>query len=88
MVITPRVNAAVFMGHEGNVTRAIRKVNGNPARRSKLADLETMLVSRDPIDDRFRPLHIGQFEIVATHHTIDAPCWAGCFALEVKRGSE
>ncbi len=35
------------MGHEGNVTRAIRKVSDNPARKSKLADLEAMLVSRD-----------------------------------------
>jgi len=41
------------MGHESNETRTIRKVNGNPARKSKLADLETMLVSRDR--PRFRP---------------------------------
>ena|SRR6478672_7158383 len=35
------------MGHEGNVTRAIRKVNENPVRKSNLAKLEAMLVSRD-----------------------------------------
>jgi len=41
------VAGRLAMGHEGNVTRAIRRVNGNPARKSKLADLESMLVSRD-----------------------------------------
>jgi hypothetical protein len=35
------------MGHEGNVTRAIRRVNEHPARRTNLAKLEAMLVSRD-----------------------------------------
>lgn len=35
------------MGHEGNVTRAIRKVNENPIRKTNLAKLEAMLVSRD-----------------------------------------
>lgn len=35
------------MGHEGNVTRAIRRVDGNPVWKSRLADLESMLVSRD-----------------------------------------
>jgi REP element-mobilizing transposase RayT len=35
------------MGHEGNVTRAIRMVNGSPARSSRLAELEQLLVSRD-----------------------------------------
>jgi hypothetical protein len=35
------------MGHEGNVTRAIRKVSGNRVRKSRLTDLEAMLVSRD-----------------------------------------
>jgi len=35
------------MGHEGNVTRAIRRVNGHPVRRKNLAKLEAMLVSRD-----------------------------------------
>ena len=35
------------MGHEGNVTRAIRRVNEYPAWKSRLADLEAMLVSRD-----------------------------------------
>jgi REP element-mobilizing transposase RayT len=35
------------MGHEGNITRAIRRVNGHSARKSKLAKLEAMLVSRD-----------------------------------------
>ena len=35
------------MGHEGNVTRAIRRVNGDHVRKSKLAKLEAMLVSRD-----------------------------------------
>ncbi|MEO5714155.1 MAG: transposase [Luteolibacter sp.] len=35
------------MGHEGNVTRAIRRVSEHPARKVKLADLEAMLVSRD-----------------------------------------
>lgn len=35
------------MGHEGNITRAIRKVNESTARKSKLAELEAMLVSRD-----------------------------------------
>lgn len=35
------------MGHEGNVTRAIRRVNGDRARKSNLAKLEAMLVSRD-----------------------------------------
>ncbi len=36
-----------WRGHPGNVTRATRKVNGSPARKSKLADLESMLASRD-----------------------------------------
>jgi putative transposase len=35
------------MGHEGNVTRAIRRVNEYPAWKSKLMSLESMLVSRD-----------------------------------------
>lgn len=35
------------MGHEGNVTRAIRRVNEHPVRKSNLANLEAMLVSRD-----------------------------------------
>jgi putative transposase len=35
------------MGHEGNVTRAIRKVNEHPARAKNLVKLEAMLVSRD-----------------------------------------
>ena len=35
------------MGHEGNVTRAIRRVNEHPVRKIKLARLEAMLVSRD-----------------------------------------
>ena len=35
------------MGHEGNVTRAIRRVNEHPIRKSNLAKLEAMLVSRD-----------------------------------------
>ena len=35
------------MGHEGNVTRAIRRVNEYPAWKSRLANLEAMLVSRD-----------------------------------------
>jgi putative transposase len=32
------------MGHEGNVTRAIRRVNEYPAWKSRLAGLEAMLV--------------------------------------------
>ena len=35
------------MGHEGNVTRAIRRVNEHPVRKINLARLEAMLVSRD-----------------------------------------
>jgi putative transposase len=35
------------MGHEGNVTRAIRRVNEYPAWKSRFADLEALLVSRD-----------------------------------------
>lgn len=35
------------MGHEGNVTRAIRRVNQFPAWKSRLRELEAMLVSRD-----------------------------------------
>ncbi len=35
------------MGHEGNITRAIRRVNGCLLRKSKMAKLESMLVSRD-----------------------------------------
>ncbi|MGL5018704.1 MAG: transposase [Luteolibacter sp.] len=35
------------MGHDGNVTRAIRRVNEYPAWKSKLLSLEAMLVSRD-----------------------------------------
>jgi len=35
------------MGHEGNVTRAIRRVNEHPIRKINLAKLEAMLVSRD-----------------------------------------
>jgi len=35
------------MGHEGNVTRAIRRVYAHQARKSNLAELESMLVSRD-----------------------------------------
>jgi hypothetical protein len=35
------------MGHEGNVPRAIRRVNEYPAWKSVFADLEVMLVSRD-----------------------------------------
>jgi REP element-mobilizing transposase RayT len=35
------------MGHEGNVTRAVRRVNEYPAWKSKLLSLEAMLVSRD-----------------------------------------
>jgi putative transposase len=34
------------MGHEGNVTRAIRRVSECPVRKAKLAELEAMLVSR------------------------------------------
>jgi REP element-mobilizing transposase RayT len=41
------VAGRLAMGHEGNITRAIRRVNGHPARQSKLAKLEAMLVSRD-----------------------------------------
>lgn len=41
------VAGRLAMGHEGNVTRAIRKVEGNPVLKSKLAELELMLVSRD-----------------------------------------
>ena len=41
------VAGRLAMGHEGNVTRAIRRVNGNPVRKTKLAKLEAMLVSRD-----------------------------------------
>jgi hypothetical protein len=35
------------MGHDGNVTRAIRRVNEHPVRKINLAKLEAMLVSRD-----------------------------------------
>jgi hypothetical protein len=35
------------MSHEGNVTRAIRRVNECPVRKRNLEKLETMLVSRD-----------------------------------------
>ena len=35
------------MGHEGNVTRAIRRVNEYPSWKSRLRNLEAMLVSRD-----------------------------------------
>ncbi len=35
------------MGHEGNVTRAIRWVNQHPTRKTNLVKLEAMLVSRD-----------------------------------------
>lgn len=35
------------MGHEGNVTRAIRRVYDHSVRRKNLAKLEAMLVSRD-----------------------------------------
>jgi hypothetical protein len=45
------------MGHEGNVTRAIRRVKENPARKSKLADLEAML---DPFVDPFVRRGTGQ----------------------------
>ncbi|NQW99393.1 hypothetical protein HQ447_01950 [bacterium] len=38
------------MGHDGNVTRAIRQVNEHPVRKSNLSKLEAMLVSRDPFD--------------------------------------
>jgi len=41
------VAGRLAMGHEGNVTRAIRRVNGSAAWTSKLGDLEAMLVSRD-----------------------------------------
>jgi REP element-mobilizing transposase RayT len=39
------VAGRLAMGHEGNVTRAIRRVNGHPARNKKLAKLDAMLVS-------------------------------------------
>jgi putative transposase len=39
------VAGRLAMGHEGNVTRAIRRVNDDPARKSKFAELEKMLVS-------------------------------------------
>ena len=35
------------MGHEGNVTRTIRRADDQPVRRKNLAKLETMLVSRE-----------------------------------------
>ena len=35
------------MGHDGNVTRAIRRVNEYPSWKARLAKLEAMLVSRD-----------------------------------------
>lgn len=35
------------MGHDGNVTRAIRRVGGSASLKARLADLESMLVSRD-----------------------------------------
>ena len=35
------------MGHEGNVTRVIRRVNDHPVRRKNLTELEAMLVNRD-----------------------------------------
>jgi hypothetical protein len=35
------------MGHDGHVTRAIRRVNAYPAWKSKLLSLAAMLVSRD-----------------------------------------
>ena len=35
------------MGHEGNVTRTIRRVNEHPLRKINLARLEAMHVSRD-----------------------------------------
>jgi hypothetical protein len=35
------------MGHEGNVTRALRRVTENRARQTNLSKLETLLVSRD-----------------------------------------
>lgn len=35
------------MGHEGNVSRAIRRVNKYPAWKSKLESFEAVLVSRD-----------------------------------------
>ncbi len=38
------------MGHDGDVTRAIRRVNEYPAWKSKLLSLEAMLVSRDPFE--------------------------------------
>ncbi len=41
------VAARLGMGHEGSVTRAIRRVNENPVRKINLANLEAMLVSRD-----------------------------------------
>lgn len=37
-------------GHDGSVTRAIRRVSENPVRKINLANLEAMLVSRDPVD--------------------------------------
>lgn len=41
------VAGRLAMGHEGNVTRATRRVNGHPARSKNLAKLEAMLVSED-----------------------------------------
>ena len=41
------VAGRLAMGHEGNVTRAIRRVNAHPSRKRDLAKLETLLVSRD-----------------------------------------
>ncbi len=35
------------MGHEVNVTRAIRQMNESPVRKTNLTKLEAMLVSRD-----------------------------------------
>jgi hypothetical protein len=41
------VAGRLALGHEGNVTRAIRRVSAYPVRKNRLAKLEAMLVSRD-----------------------------------------
>ncbi len=45
------VDERLAMGHEGNVTRAIRKVNESPEWKARLMELKAMLVSRDPSEE-------------------------------------
>ena len=73
------VAAGLRMGHEGNNTRTIRRVNEHPVRRIRLVELETLLASRDRRNGFRSNLSLKSstslFASLHTCHGLDRPRW-------------